>query len=194
MDSAVTVAVVGLAGVVAASLVGPGVLSVLLARQRRAETIRAEERQDRVAAAAAEQARLQAARQQEVAQLLLDEQRAIRARTDEVARLAAESDERTAAKLEAIDAQGRVIHALVNEKLTTVTQRALLATVALLPYLEEGVARMRAGGVTPSAADLRRLEDTKRSIVELRATLSQRVVQQAEADAAAESSQAAPPV
>jgi hypothetical protein len=140
------------------------------------------ERQDAVAAQAAE-----------AAALLLASQKASIERTNEVARLAAEADTRTAEKLDAIDAQGKVIHSLVNQKLTNVTQQALLATMALLPHLEEAVARMRAGGVAPPAADLRRLEETKRSIADLRATLEQRTEKQAEVDADAKVAETSDP-
>ena len=100
-----------------------------------------------------------------------------------MARLAAEANERTAQKLDAIDNQGKIIHALVNQKLTEVTQRALLATVTLLPHLEEAVVRMRAGGVEPSEADLKRVTATRRSIAELRNILENRAERQAEVDA-----------
>ena len=119
----------------------------------------------------------------EAAALLLAAQKASIARTDEVARLAAEADERTAARLDQIDAQGKVIHSLVNQKLTTVTEQALFATLALLPHLEESLARIRASGRQPPEADLKRLADTKRSIVDLKETLEQRAENQADADA-----------
>jgi len=129
-------------------------------------------RQDAVAAKAAE-----------AAALLLAAQKASIVRTDEVARLAAEADERTAVRLDKIDEQGKVIHSLVNQKLTTVTEQALFATLALLPHLEESLARIRASGGKPPEADLKRLADTKRSIVDLRETLERRTANQADADA-----------
>jgi len=144
----------------------------LSARQLRQAKEQDYARQDAVAAKAAEAARL-----------LLAAQQASIARTDEVARLAAEADQRTAEKLDAIDKQGKVIHALVNRKLTEVTERALLATLALLPHLEEAVVRMRIAGTEPSEADLKRLDDTRKSIVDLRSILAQRAENQADADA-----------
>jgi len=129
-------------------------------------------RQDAVAAKAAE-----------AAALLLKAQHDSIARTDEVARLAAEADERTMQRLAAIDKQGQIIHSLVNQKLTTVTEQALSATLALLPHLEEALARIQAAGLEPPAEDLKRLADTRKSIVDLRATLERRSENQAEADA-----------
>jgi len=162
----------------------------LNARQIRQGKEQDYDRQDAVAAQAAEAARLLAERQDaiekkaiETARLLLTAQKESIERTDEVARLAAAVAERTTAKLDAIDAQGKVIHTLVNQKLTNVTEQALLATIALLPHLEEAMARMRGAGIKPTAEDIKRVEDTKRSIVDLQAILGKREQQQAEVDA-----------
>lgn len=160
-------------------IVGPLLLAYLTGRQRSRDKREDWARQDAVAAkadAVAEQARL-------AAELLLAAQKATIKRTDEVARLAAEAAAQTAAKLESIDKQGKTIHALVNQKLTDVTHQALVATTALLPLLEEAITRTRAGGNEPSEKDLKRLEDTRRSIVDLQADLEQRAENQAEVDA-----------
>jgi hypothetical protein len=143
-------------------------------------------RQDQVAARLTKRQDEVAEQAAEAAKLLLNAQRASVIRTDEVARLAAESDARTAEKLEAIAVQGTIIHSLVNQKLTTVTEQALAATLALLSHLETAIARTRAGGIEPTAIDLKRLADTRRSIVDLEATLAHRAEQQAEVDADAE--------
>lgn len=173
--------VLALSGIVTAIIVAVGaiVTSQLSARQIRQAKEQDWARQDAVAAKADDVA-AQAAK---AAKLLLEAQRDTTARTEEVARLAALRDERTEAKLEAIDAQGKVIHSLVNNKLTTVIEQALGATLALLPFLEEAVSRMRAAGLEPPEADLQRLADTRRSIVDLRATLEQRAETQAAVDA-----------
>ena len=121
--------------------VGTLLTSHMNARQIRKGKEQDYARQDAVAAKAAE-----------AAALLLAAQQANIERTDEVARLAAEADRRTGRRLDAIDAQGKIIHSLVNEKLTKVTEQALFATIALLPHLEETVIRMRVGGVEPPAA------------------------------------------
>jgi hypothetical protein len=159
-------------------IAGPLLLAYLTGRQRSRDKREDWARQDAVAAkadAVADQAR-------KAAELLLAAQKANIERTDEVARLAAEAAAQTARKLESIDAQGRAIHTLVNQKLTDVTRQALVATTALLPLLEDAIARVRAGGAEPSATDLKRLEDTRRSIIDLEANLVQRAETQAEVD------------
>lgn len=173
--------VLALSSVVTAIIVALGAVvnGNMNARQIRAAKEQDWARQDAVAAKADEVA-AQAAK---AAKLLLEEQKRTTERTDEVARLAAESEQRTSAKLEAIDAQGRVIHSLVNNKLSLAIEQALAATLALLPFLEEAVARVRAAGLEPPDADLKRLDDTRRSIVDLRATLEQRAETQAAVDA-----------
>jgi hypothetical protein len=198
--------------VAAGVILGPLLLAYLNGRQRRAEKAddakqrqaekaedyarqdlvaeRLTSRQDEVAAQAAEAAALLVERQDaaatkaaEAARLLLAAQKASIERTDEVARLAAEAARMTSAKLDSIEVQGKAIHTLVNQKLTDVTEQALAATLALLPHLEETIARQRAGGGEPSEADLKRLEDTKRSVIDLEANLVQRAEQQAKVDA-----------
>jgi len=161
-----------------AAVAGTSLPIYLTGRQRRADKREDWARQDAVAAraeAVADQARV-------AAELLLAAQKASIKRTDEVARLAAEAAAQTSAKLDAIDNQGKTIHALVNQKLTDVTRQALVATTALLPLLEDAMARTRAGGAEPSATELKRLEDTRRSIVDLEANLVQRAETQAEVD------------
>lgn len=172
--------VLALSSIVTAVIVAVGAMlnAHLSARQIRQAKDQDWARQDAVAARAEEVAQ-QAAK---AAELLLEAQKATTARTEEVARLAALRDERTETKLEAIDAQGKVIHSLVNQRLTDVTEHALATTLALLPFLEEAVDRMRAAGVEPPEADLKRLADTQRSVVDLRATLDVRAENQAEAD------------
>ena len=164
----------GLMTLLTAVIVAGGALwtSWLSGRQIRQGKEQDYARQDAVAAKAAE-----------AAALLLKAQRDSIARTDEVARLAADSDHRTMQRLEALDKQGQIIHALVNQKLTTVTEQALSATLALLPHLEEALMRIRAAGADPSEEDLKRLSDTRQSIVDLKATLERRSENQAEVDA-----------
>jgi hypothetical protein len=160
-------------------VVGPLLLAYLTGRQRTRDKREDWARQDAVAAkadAVAEQARV-------AAELLLAAQKASIKRTDEVARLAAEAAAQTASKLESIDLQGRSIHTLVNQKLTDVTQQALAATQALLPLLEDAIARTVAGGDLPTSTDLQRIADTRRSIVDLQANLHERAINQADIDA-----------
>jgi hypothetical protein len=164
----VLVAVITLTG----SVVGPLLLSHLNNRQRRADKLEDWARQDAVAAQA-----------QEAAALLLEQQRKTTVQTEEVARLAAENSATTQEQLDAIAAQGKIIHELVNQKLTTITEQALAAFRAVLELLEAGLARERSLGLSPSPASLKRVEDTKQSIGDLEKTLDQRAVNQASADA-----------
>jgi hypothetical protein len=155
-----------------AAVAGTSLPIYISGRQRSREKVEDWARQDAVAAKAAEAARL-----------LLAAQKASIERTDEVARLAAEADKRTATKLDAIDTQGKAIHVLVNQKLTDVIRQALAATVALEVLLEEAIERTRAAGGQPTHMDLTRLDETRRSIVDLKANLQQRAENQAEVDA-----------
>lgn len=160
--------------VVTALIVAGGAFltSWMNARQIRAGKAQDYARQDAVAEQAAK-----------AAALLLAAQKTTIERTNEVARLAAQADARTVERLDAIDAQGKIIHALVNQKLTRVTEQALMATLALLPHLEESVIRMRMGGIEPPEEDLKRLEDTRASITQLKKVLEEREKNQAEVDA-----------
>jgi hypothetical protein len=128
-------AYVAIAGILAASIVGPALLSQLSARQRRAERKEDYARQDAVAAAAEDREQRQEAAAKEVAvqakeaaELLLAEQRATTARTDEVARVAAEATARTDGKL-------NQIHELVNSTLTGAMQSQLVAMEAQLAMI-----------------------------------------------------------
>ncbi len=126
-----------------------------------------------------------AARAEEAAERLHSAQQESIRRTDEVAKRVAAATTSTDRKLDAIDAQGRIIHGLVNKKLTDVTEQALATTLTLLPYLEEAVSRTLAGGGAPPADAVQRVDETKRAIIDLRATLEQREQNQARVDARA---------
>lgn len=141
-------------------------------RERRKDQQATWDRDDEVAKQAAEAAALLLHAQQEAAR-----------QADAVASRLAEATSATDAKLDALDAQGKIIHGLVNKRLTDVTEQALSATLALLPHLEEAVARMLAGGTQPPSDAIRRVDETKRAIVDLRSTLELRQQNQAAVDA-----------
>jgi hypothetical protein len=130
-------AVIALAGIFAASIVGPALISVLTARQRRAERLEDYARQDAVAAQAAQ-----------AAELLL-------AANERVATQTAEASARTDGKL-------RQIHELVNSTLTGAMQSQLVAMEAQLamvrrwePHEEAHIAALEAavGGLRAKLDD-----------------------------------------
>lgn len=137
-------------------------------RERRKDQRATWERDDRVAA------QLRAAQQETID------------RTDQVARQFAAANTETTAKLDALDAQGRKIHILVNRRLTVVTQQALTATVALLETLEETEREQAAAGRPTPAKTAARIERARREVEALRGTLAERHEQQAVVDAAEE--------
>lgn len=154
------------------AFLGPWIAIRANGRERRKDQRATWDRDDQVAAKAAE-----------AAALLLAAQEATIARTDEVARHVAAANTETAAKLDALDLQGRAIHTLVNRKLTVVTEQALVATVALLETLEDAAADQSALGrpIPPKMAA--RIERARREVEALRGTLAERREQQAEVDA-----------
>jgi hypothetical protein len=119
----------------------------------------------------------------EAAALLLAAQKATIDRTDEVARTVAAANTDTAAKLEALDVQGKAIHVLVNQKLTDVTERALGATLALLEVLESTAADQAPAGRPLPPGTEARIERARREVAALRGTLADRAEQQAVVDA-----------
>jgi hypothetical protein len=174
VDSTAGVAVTG---IIAASIVGPTLLSVLTARQRRNERREDYARQDAVAAAAEErEARQEAAAREvavqaaEAAELLLAAQRATTARTDEVARVAAESAARTDGKL-------NQIHELVNSTLTGAMQSQLVAMEAQLAMIRRW-----------QPDETGEINVLAEAVAELRAKLADRAKQTEVADAQVEKS------
>ena len=120
---------------------------------------------------------------EEAARALLAAQHESIARTDEVAARLARSDSATMRKLDELDRQGKTIHALVNAKLTAVTEQALVATVALLDALEATAAdQFEQGRPVPPRIEAR-IERARKEVTALRGTLSERAAQQAEIDA-----------
>jgi hypothetical protein len=143
---------------------GPWIAIRANGRERRKDQQATWARDDKVAAKAAEAARL-----------LLAAQRESITRTDEVARAAAETGQATSAKLDAI-------HVLVNQKLTDVTERALAATLALLEVLESTAADQAAAGRPVPSDTGDRIERARREVAALRGTLADRAEQQAVLD------------
>lgn len=146
---------------------GPWIAIRANGRERRKDQKATWARDDQVAAQAAEAARL-----------LLAAQRESIARTDQVAAHVAAATTTTQAKLDALDAQGRAIHTLVNQKLTDATEKALLATAALLEVLEETAAKQAELGQPPSAVQSGRMDRARREVAALTETLADRAAQQ----------------
>lgn len=151
---------------------GPWIAIRANGRERRKDQRATWDRDDQVAAKAAE-----------AASLLLAAQEATIARTDEVARHVAAANASTAKKLDALDAQGKMIHTLVNRKLTTVTEQALTATVALLEALESTAADQAAQGRPMPPKTAARIDRARAEAAALQETLAERAEQQAEVDA-----------
>jgi hypothetical protein len=147
------------------AFVGPWIAIRANGRERRKDQELTWRRDDQVALQAAEAARL-----------LLNAQRESIARTDEVARHAATANRATSAKLD-------TIHTLVNQKLTTVTEQALTATVALLEALESTEAVQQRHGEPMPPQTAARIGRARAEVAALRGTLAERREQQAEVDA-----------
>jgi hypothetical protein len=153
--NALVVAVLG--GVIGA--LGPVLLIRANGRERRKDQRLTWERDDAVAAQAAEAARL-----------LLAAQRESIARTDEVAQHVADSTTRTTAKLD-------IIHTLVNSTLTAALQAQLDASRRELVMMLELADMQKAAGETVSAQRLASIAALRRKVGELSAQMQEREVQ-----------------
>lgn len=158
------------------AFLGPWIAIRANGRERRKDQQATWDRDDQVAEQAAKAASL----------LLAAQQDAI-ARTDQVAEHVAAATRDTATRLAALDAQGRAIHTLVNQKLTDVTAAALAATVAMLTALEQSAADQRELGRPPSADAVARIEQARRDVSALEGVLTDRRGQQRIVDDAARS-------
>jgi len=136
-------------------------------RERRKDQQATWDRDDKVAAKAAEAARLLLAAQQESI-----------ARTDAVAAHVAAATASTDGKLDAI-------HTLVNSDMTAARQSELDQTRVTLVMLRKVVALDHAAGREPSDADLATIETTEARIEELQAILADRLAQQQAVEAEA---------
>lgn len=133
-------------------------------------------RQDEVANRVAEAARQTA----EAAQLLLDRQALDSLKTAEAARLLLAANERVArdsgvmnGKLDDLNSGQKVIHDLVNSKMTESMQKELDAEIRSLVLMKEN---MDLRGVTEQSAH--EIKTTEQRIAELRARMTDRVRQQ----------------
>ncbi len=161
--NALLTAIIG--GVIGA--LGPVLLIRANGRERRKDQRLTWERDDAVAAQAAEAARL-----------LLAAQRESIARTDLVAEHVAASTSLTANKLDAI-------HTLVNSDMTAARQSELDQTRVTLVMLRKVVALDRAAGREPTDTDTVTIETTEARIIELEAILADRLAQQRAVEAEA---------
>jgi hypothetical protein len=158
-------AYVAIAGILAASIVGPALISQLSARQRRAERREDYARQDAVAKAAEEREQRQEAAAHEVAVQAAEAAKLLLAANERVAEQTAEASARTDGKL-------NQIHELVNSTLTGAMQAELVAREAQA----ELVRRFQ----PDQTAEIAALDST---ISELRAKLADRAKQTEIADA-----------
>lgn len=178
-----------------ASVVGPGLLAIILGHQRKSEKAQDYERQDNVAAEALRQ-------QNEAANALRAEQDAIRQealevariadenqresdrkfgennrRLEAVARVAAESQAATVVSLNDIKILADKTHTLVNSNLTNEMQGRLDSYRDKLVLLEEIHDLKKAGGLQPTAAAMSTISDAKSQIDLLQAQMDERARQ-----------------
>lgn len=152
-----------------AAICGPLLLATLSNKHRRRERLEDYERQDAVAAQAAEAARL-----------LLEAQSESIARTDEVARVARETAAATDSKLD-------VIHTLVNSQLTTALQNEMRELVHSRAMMLELIELKKANGLQPTHDTLDELGLAKARIAELQTVIEERAAQQQLAERQAQS-------
>jgi len=133
MTDAVWISVIVSGTAMVSAITIPIITSIIATMGRKAEKAQDYARQDVVAFQASEAARLLAVKQDEIA-----------AQAREAARLLVESNKKqeaeravTAAKLEQIDATGKVIHVLVNSNMTVAKRAELAATEAQLVLLRK---------------------------------------------------------
>jgi hypothetical protein len=169
-----------LSTVMVAVIVAGGTIlnSVLSGRQRRREKQEDYARQDKVAAQAAEAARLLVARQddsdrkraQEASDLRAAQEKTIQG-TERVAALAAKT-------ATSVDQQLERIHTLVNSDMTAARANELDGARLTLAALLKIIALDRDAGREPTAEDLALIEATEARIVELEQILADRHAQQ----------------
>ncbi len=144
------------------TVASPLILSYMSNRQRRAEKLEDWAREDRVAAQAAEAARL------------------LLAANERVARTAADTNARVARTAARTDAKLDAIHTLVNGGLTAAIQAEYNATVRQLALMREVVELRRVAGRTPSEPSpeaVAAIEATAARVDELRTALADRAAQ-----------------
>ena len=150
-----------------ASIVGPVVLSVILAffngRAKREDW----RRQDQLEAIKAEREKEVAAQASEAARLLLEAQKASEERLKEVAHLAKISNAKTEGSL-------KEIHTLVNSDMTAARQSELTQTQALLILMKSNKARDEAAGLKTSTSDQAAIDAQEIRVLELQRILDDR--------------------
>jgi len=186
----VITAVLGICSAIFASITAPLILAHRTERMHREDMLSDYQRQDKVAAAAAETARAAATQVRDVAAQAAEAASILQAaqaesirRTDEVARLAEQHAARTGAKLDDTNSKLDIIHGLVNSTLSAALQSELDALVTSLAMMNEVIDLKRGGGHEPTAEAVIALQDTEAKITELKGTLADRL-KQAEAIAA----------
>jgi hypothetical protein len=160
----------------------PVLLSYLTNRNRRAERKEDYDRQDAVAAQAAEAARLLAEQQTDIARKVRENavmaSRAteeVAAKADEAARLLLDENRKVADRADQTIEKLDIIHTLVNSNMTAAMKAEMDATVRELALMREIVAMKKTSGQEPSVETLAAIEATGAKIAELSASLSDRI-------------------
>jgi len=148
------------------SITAPLILVLLTNWQRRKEREEQWERDDAVAAQAAE-----------AAELLRKAQEAAAAQAEEAAALLLDANERVAETSALTNGKLDVIHTLVNSSLTAAMQAELDATEAQLVLMREVVDLKYATGKKPSAESLALIVAKQDQISELKAKMDDRLTQ-----------------
>jgi len=185
MDPAVIVTLaVGIVTAIFASITAPLILAHRTERMHREDQLSDYQRQDKVAAAAAEiarsaaeQVRGVAAQAAEAASVLQAAQAESIRRTDEVARLAEQQAVRAGEKLDDANSKLDVIHGLVNSAMTTALQSEMDALVTSLAMMREVIDLKRSAGREPTAEAVIALHGTEAKIAELRGAIDDRMRQ-----------------
>lgn len=133
---------------------------------RKEERVESEARQDEVAAKAAE-----------AAQRLIDRQDTLAHQADAAAKLLAENTAKVAESAKITSDKLDVIHLLVNSNMTAAMQAEFDATTRELAMMHEVVELKKATGQQPSVLALAAIDATNARLIELRATLDDRLRQ-----------------
>jgi polyhydroxyalkanoate synthesis regulator phasin len=166
------------------SITAPLILARRTERMHREDQLADYQRQDQVAKVAAETAAAAALQVQEVATLAAEAAARLEAaqaesirRTDEVARLTASQAVQTDRKLDAIDAQAKRIHTLVNSDMTAARQSELDQTRAMVAVLRRVTSLAQEKGTAPDPRDMEALSTADARVGELEQILADRLHQ-----------------
>jgi hypothetical protein len=185
MDAASVLSLIVIAVVaVFTSITAPLILARRTERMHREDQLADYQRQDQVARVAAETAVAAARQVREVASLAAEVAARLEAaqaesirRTDEVARLTASQAVRIDGKLDAIDAQAKRIHTLVNSDMTAARQSELDQTRAMAAVLRRVTSLAQERGTEPDPRDVEALIAADARVGELEQILADRLHQ-----------------